>query len=101
MLTHNFHLFGMVAFYALRKSYQLSLLIASRFIEERHNILGFDLAAAHFIIARGGRVRLQVRLLPVFSPAGLSQCHVGMICIYNFWSGHACLFAARTASFYF
>ncbi|XP_014291836.1 distal membrane-arm assembly complex protein 2 [Halyomorpha halys] len=30
-----------------------------RYIEERHNILGFDLAAAHFIVYRGGKVKFR------------------------------------------
>jgi len=34
-------------------------ILGQRFMEERHQMLGFDLAAAHFLIARGGRVRLK------------------------------------------
>ncbi|XP_037085908.1 distal membrane-arm assembly complex protein 2-like [Pollicipes pollicipes] len=30
-----------------------------RFLEDRHQILGFDLAAAHFVVARGGCVRFK------------------------------------------
>lgn len=33
--------------------------LQQRFLEDRHRALGFDLAAAHFVVARGGRVRFQ------------------------------------------
>jgi len=32
-------------------------LLKQRFIPERHNILGYDLATAHFVVYRGGRVK--------------------------------------------
>ena len=47
----------------LRDKVKENRVLQQRFIEERHQMLGFDLAAAHFIIARGGRVRFQVSLL--------------------------------------
>lgn len=45
----------------LKKAHQKRLrafeILSQSFIQDRHRILGNDLAAAHFIVARGGKVR--------------------------------------------
>lgn len=45
----------------LKKKHQQKMrsfeILSQAFIQDRHRILGNDLAAAHFIVARGGKVR--------------------------------------------